>query len=322
MSLPAIPTTVLGRTGLRTTKLGIGTATFIARCGDDVLLSVMRAAFKAGVRHLDTARLYGTEERVGRLLPEAEAPPDLLIVTKCGHTQQGPQFTADNVRRHAEESLRFLRLQKLPLLLVHDCMPWHLDVVFGRGGTLEGLRKLQADGLVGHIGMATRAIDCLKAAVASGEFDVIQFPRHYTLLNQPAARDLLEPARAKNLGVINVSPFAGSILATGTIPGALYAYQPAIPEVVAAVKRIEARCAELGVELPPASLAYSLTEPGIDVTVIGTVSAEELHDDVRAFDLPLTRAQLESIAAAAQIDPALLGAPTYVTNSPATVAAP
>ncbi len=321
MSLPTIPDVVLGRTGLRTTKLGIGTATFLAKRSDDELLAVMRAAFKAGVRHLDTARVYGTEDRVGRLLPEADPPSDLLIVTKCGRAPEEEDYSADGVRRHAETSLRCLRLERLPVLLIHDCMPWHLDQLMGPDGALAGLRRLQAEGLVGHIGMATRAIECLKAAITSGEFDIIQFPRHYTLLNQPARRELLSQAKEKNLGTINVSPFAGSILATGAVDGALYGYRPAIPEVVEAVRRIEQRCAALNIKLPIAALAFSLTEPLIDVTVIGTVSPTELHDDITAFATPLTRDQLESIAAAADIDPMVLGGPSYLTNLPATVTA-
>src|SRR5262249_57300518 len=88
---------------------------------DEALVDVLRAAFQAGLRYLDTAESYANEERLGRLLPQADAPPDLVIATKSGRSGKVTEgFTADHFRRSAEHSLRALRLEKLPLLLVHD----------------------------------------------------------------------------------------------------------------------------------------------------------------------------------------------------------
>src|SRR5262245_42658135 len=127
-TLPAVPWTTIGRTALRTTRLGIGTwgfgpigapATQVA--GDEALVAILRAAFAAGLRYLDTAESYVNEERLGRLLPEAGAPADLLICTKTGRSGKVTEgFTADHVRRSAENSLSQLRVETLPLLLIHD----------------------------------------------------------------------------------------------------------------------------------------------------------------------------------------------------------
>src|SRR5689334_6217152 len=92
-TLPSVPWTTVGRTKLRTTKLGIGTWGFgpigapATQVGDDeALVAVLRAAFDAGIRYLDTAESYANEERLGRLLPEAGAPPDLVVATKSGRS--------------------------------------------------------------------------------------------------------------------------------------------------------------------------------------------------------------------------------------------
>src|SRR4029453_3629489 len=157
---------------------------------DESLVAVLRAAFEAGIRHLDTAAPAANEERLGRRPPEAGAPPGLLIATKSGRSGKITEgFTADHFRRSAENSLRDLKLEQLPLLLIHDPRDEHdMAEVLGPGGALEGLRKLQSEGLVQHIGVATGTIGPLWQAVESGEFDVIQMPRLYTLLNT-AARD-------------------------------------------------------------------------------------------------------------------------------------
>src|SRR6266699_3814164 len=235
---PRVPTTVLGRTGITVSRLALGTWGFgtasapAAQIGDDSkLVPVLQAAFNAGVNFLDSAEVYANEERLGRLLRELDAPDDLVVATKFGH---GKGFAAGQFRRSAEQSLTALGLQTLPLMMVHDPRDdADMDIVLGPGGALEGLRKLQSEGLVSHIGVATGTYAPLRRAVDCGEFDCIQFPRLYTLINR-FARDsgLLRAASDRNIGTLLAAPFAGNILATGAVENALYAYWPAQPEVI------------------------------------------------------------------------------------------
>jgi D-threo-aldose 1-dehydrogenase len=319
-----IPSVTLGRTGLVTSKLSLGTYGWggvgppeVRVEGDENILGLLRAGFRAGIRFINTAEAYANEAILGRLIPEADPPGDLLIATTFGH---GKGFTADQFRASAERSLRELRLDRLPLMFVHD--PRTADdmrFIMGPGGALEGLRKLQSEGLVQYIGVATGTLAPLQIAVESNEFDVIQFPRLYTLLNQTAVTSgLLAAARARNIGTLSASPFGGAILATGTrVPDPLYTFAPALPEVVSAVQRMEQRCAELGVSIAVAALAFNFTEPLVDATVPGMVSVREIEENVSAFEAGLSRGQLESIASAGQIDASLLGGPEFLSSWPA-----
>ena len=106
-------------------------------------------------------------------------------------------------------------------------------------------------------------------AAESGEFDIIGSYHHYTLLNQDAARRIHPHARRHNLGVINISPFAGNILGTGAVQGARYGYREASPEVLNAVQEMARRAEAHGLDLPTAALAFSLACPDIDVSVVG-----------------------------------------------------
>ena len=76
-------------------------------------------------------------------------------------------------------------------------------------------------------------------------------------------------------------------------------------------------CAELGVSIAVAAMAFNYSEPLIDVTVPGMVSPREITEAVSAFTCGLTRPQLESIAEAGRIDAALLGGPDFLTSWPA-----
>ena len=140
MPEPRVPLVTLGRTGLVTSKLSLGTYGWggagppqVRVEGDARILSLLRAAFALGIRFLNTAEAYQNEAILGRLLPEAGAPPDLLIATTFGH---GKGFSADQFRASAERSLRELRLERLPLMFVHDPRTEDdMRVVLGRGGS-------------------------------------------------------------------------------------------------------------------------------------------------------------------------------------------
>jgi D-threo-aldose 1-dehydrogenase len=318
-----VPSVTLGRTGISTSKLSLGTwglGGFVGPAevhvvGDDAIVDLLRTAFAAGIRFINTAEAYENEALLGRLLPLADPPADLVVSTKFGH---GKGFSADQVRASAERSLRDLRLEKLPLMFVHDPRTEEdMRTILGSGGALEAMRGLQSEGLLGAVGVATGTLRPLQIAVECDEFDAIQFPRLYTLLNPTAKTSgLLAAAKAKNIATLSAAPFGGAILATGTSGAPLYTFLPALPEVAAAVQAMERRCAELGVSLASAALAFNYTEPLVDVTVPGMVNAREVLENVAAFDAGLSRANVESIAAAGQIDPTLLGGPEFRTSWP------
>src|SRR5215831_2215516 len=155
-----VPSVTLGRTGLVTSKLSLGTYGWggvgppeVRVMGDDAMLELLRAAFRAGIRFINTAEAYENEAALGRLLPESEPPADLLIATTFGH---GKGFSADQFRASAERSLRELGLERLPLMFVHDPRTVEdMHVIMSPGGALEGLRKLQSEGLLRYVGVAT-----------------------------------------------------------------------------------------------------------------------------------------------------------------------
>lgn len=319
-----VPHVALGGTGLEVSKLalgtwGIGKAAPDASMGDDdrLVVEVLEAAFAAGINYLDSAEMYQNEERLGRLLAQvSNRPGDLVIASKYGRDD----FTGDGFRRSVERSLTELGLDKLPLMLIHDPRGAEdMAVVFGPGGALEALRAMQDEGIVGSIGVATGTLPPLRQAVDSGEFDVIQFPRLYTLaLRAAKTSGLLDAAKERGMGTMLAAPFTGNILATGVrgVENPLYAYWPAQPELVDAVGRMQDRCDELGITIAQAAVAYVATEPLLDLAVVGVRSPAELEMNVDSLHLDVSRDDLESIAEVGTIDEALLGGPDFVWPFP------
>jgi diketogulonate reductase-like aldo/keto reductase len=114
-------------------------------------------AIKAGYRHIDTARKYGTEERVGEgIRASGIARGELFVTTKV---------TEENAREgdflnSAETSLKALGLDYVDLLLVHWPQP---KVPFAE--TLGALAKAKRRGLTRHIGVSNFTLAMLEEAV-------------------------------------------------------------------------------------------------------------------------------------------------------------
>jgi len=318
--------TTLGRTGLSTSRIGLGawglgnaaSHPAVQVRNEDEIEAILATAFELGITLLDSAEVYDNEELLGRIIRSLdEVPPNLIVSTKFGH---GKGFSAGQVRESVERSLEAFQIDSIPLFMLHDPRgDADLEVIYGRDGALPELRRLQSEGLVGSVGIATGTLPPLQAAVDSDEFDVIQFPRLFTLLNQSARTSgLLESAKAKNIGTILTSPFAGDILATGVrgVAEPLYSFWAAQPEVVEAVGRLQEEADAAGLALPEAAMAYALSEPLIDVVVIGVSSAAELRQDAAVLDAQVDADTLAKLEDAARVDQRFVGGPDYVWPFP------
>lgn len=318
-------TATLGRSGIVTSRIGLG-AWGLGNTGSHPAVQVLdeadiedilRTAFELGITLLDSAEVYANEDLLGRVIRRVGPPSDLVISTKFGH---GKGFSGAQIRESVERSLAAFDVDSLPLFMLHDPRDDNdLAVIAAADGALPELRRLQDEGLVGSIGIATGTLPPLHRAVESGDWDVIQFPRLHTILNQSAkASGLLEKAKERDIGTILTSPFAGDLLATGVrrVTHPLYSFWDAQPEVVEAVRRVQAAADAAGLAMPEAAMAYALAEPYIDVVVIGVTSAAELRQDAAMLDRTVARPTLAALADAGRVDQALVGGPDYVWPFP------
>ena len=138
--------------GAKMPAIGFGTMELPHRPAE-----LVAAAIMAGYRHIDTARKYGTEERVGEgIRASGIARNELFITTKV---------TEENAREadflhSAETSLKTLGLDHVDLLLVHWPQP---KVPFAE--TLGALAKAKRSGLTRHIGVSNFTLAMLDEAV-------------------------------------------------------------------------------------------------------------------------------------------------------------
>jgi aryl-alcohol dehydrogenase-like predicted oxidoreductase len=184
-----LPTTVLGRTGLTVTRLGVGGAYCESVAG-------YRTALDCGINYVDTARVYrdGEDEKViGQAIRGRR--DDLILATK---TQKRDAVGA---RRELETSLRLLGADYIDIYQLHHLNTQaERDQALGPGGALEAVQKAQEEGLVRFIGVTGHDWVQIQAAVATGLFDTVLC--WYNCAMKEPEETVFPQARIHNTGVV------------------------------------------------------------------------------------------------------------------------
>jgi D-threo-aldose 1-dehydrogenase len=290
---------LLGRTGLRLTTLGFGGGPIGWRNTpevDDEAQSLLQAAWQGGIRYFDTAPYYGfgdSERRIGRYL--AHRPRDAFVLSsKVGRlmrprdaTDRSAErvvydYSYDGAMRSLEDSLGRLGLARIDIALIHDIDRWtHGDdqpVRFREAvdGAYRALADLKAQGVIGAIGLGVNEWEVCDAFAKAVPTDCFLLAGRHTLLQHEAQATFLPYCAEQAIGLIIGGPYNSGILASGAVPGALYDYAPATAAILARVRRIEAVCADFGVALPAAALAFPLRDAVVATVIPGVATKAEL----------------------------------------------
>jgi 2,5-diketo-D-gluconate reductase A len=135
-------------------QLGYG----VWQVDDATAEDVVGRAFKAGYRHIDTAKIYGNEAGVGRAIEASGlSPEELFITTKPWNADQGYESTLAAF----EESMQRLGLETLDLYLIHWLQPKQGKYV----DTWKALIELQKRGRVRSIGVSNFTVEALQEII-------------------------------------------------------------------------------------------------------------------------------------------------------------
>ncbi|WP_104087238.1 aldo/keto reductase [Arthrobacter sp. GMC3] len=294
-------------------RLGFGAAGIgnLYRAMDDaVATATVAAAWDAGIRYFDTAPHYGlglSERRLGSYLA-TKPREEFVISTKVGRVldpvanptgakdSDGFDVPADTVRRwdpsesgirrSIEDSLERLGLDRIDIAYLHDPDVYGLDE--GIRQALPALEKLRAEGLVGAIGVGANSSQALRECVLAADLDLIMLAGRYTLLEQPAAADLLPLCAERGVGVANCGVYNSGLLARPVVPeDAHYNYAPAPEDILARAKALAACCQEFGVELPTAALQFAANHPVVRTVVVGASTPQQITQNAQRMTTPV-----------------------------------
>jgi D-threo-aldose 1-dehydrogenase len=300
----------IGNGGLTFTELGCGTAplgNLYYSITDDEAHATLEAAWDAGMRFYDTAPLYGlgnSERRVGHFLrPKDRAA--YVLSTKVGRllTLSSPEgrvgfgkwfdvpsrgevydYSYDGVMRSVEFSLERTGLDRFDILFAHDIDVFthgsaaardrHIDA-FVDGGGLKACIAMRDQGVVKAIGAGVNEWQAAQMLAERGDMDLFLLAGRYTLLEQESLGSFLPLCVERGIGIVVGGVFNSGILATGPVEGAWYNYDPAPPEIIDRVRRLEAACHRHGVRLIDAALRFPLAHPAVVSILVGAKHPKE-----------------------------------------------
>jgi D-threo-aldose 1-dehydrogenase len=238
---------------------------------------------------------------------------DVVSPGFAGGHPHAPRFdySYDGAMRSLEHSLLRTGLDRLDIVLIHDCDPWthgHEEAPArfkeAMAGSYKALDKLRNEKVIKAIGFGINDADtCVKFAKA-GDFDVAMMAGRYTLIDQTGLTEFLPLALEKKMGVMLAGVFNSGILATGSGAGAKYDYTDAPKAVVDKVKAIEEVCKKHKVTLRQAAIQFALGHPAVVSVVLGAVKPEEVKGNVHDASVEIPASLWSDLKAAKLLDAA------------------
>jgi aryl-alcohol dehydrogenase-like predicted oxidoreductase len=304
--------TQLGRSGLRVSRLCLGTMNFGPVTEEPESHAIMDRALEHGINFFDTANVYGwgenrgrTETIIGNWFAKDPANRDRTVLATKLYGQMGSwpnesKLSALNIRRACEASLRRLQTDYVDLYQFH-----HVDRNTPWEEIWQACETLVAQGKVLYFGSSNFAgwhIATAQAAARTRNFlGLISEQSIYNLVKREVELEVLPSCEYHGLGVIPWSPLHGGLLG-GVLRkerDGKRRYQgraaEAIKELHEQLTKYEALCDELGHEPGDVALAWLLSRPAVTGPIVGPRTGEQLEAAVRVLDLTLDADTMEKL---------------------------
>ena len=303
----------LGRTGLRVSRLSMGTAAFglkdygIPTPGEDRLdssgaIAIIRDAVDSGINFFDTAPSYGcSEELLGQALPACK---DRIVATKVSLPENIETIPFREILRivnaSLESSLRALRQDVLDVVQIHNAS----ISVLQQGDLICCLERAREAGMLRWIGASVYGPDTALTAVRTGKIDVVQIALN--LLDQRMCGQVLAEAEAAGVGVV-----ARSALLKGALTNRAKGLHGSMRLVKQASERAVQELGTTWKGLPGTAVRFCLTVPAVHTVLVGVRNRVELQAALAAESMGLLDPASMKTAYTLALEDELLLNPTY-----------
>jgi aryl-alcohol dehydrogenase-like predicted oxidoreductase len=318
----------LGRTGLKVSRICLGTMTYGTSKWRDWVLDeeesrpFYRRALEVGINFFDSANMYSqgaSEEVTGRALRDFARREEVVIATKVyypageGINQRG--LSRVHIMDAIDNSLRRLGTDYVDLYQIHR---WDSDTPIDE--TLEALHDVVKAGKARYIGASSmyawQFAKSLYTADLHGWTRFVSMQNHYNLVYREEEREMIPLCIDQGVGVIPWSPLARGFLAgnrsrakadqtkrsrSDDFAHRMY-YQDEdfeiVERVVELAKKKEASPAQI-------ALAWMLHKPGVTSPIIGASQMRHLEEAVAAVEIKLTNEEIAFLEERYQPHPVL-----------------
>jgi aryl-alcohol dehydrogenase-like predicted oxidoreductase len=310
---------MLGQSGLKVSRLGLGTMTWGRDTDEHEAADQLKAFLEAGGTLLDTAAGYGdggSERLIGQLLSSAVDREDVVLATKAGISRRTGERVVDTSRRALldalDGSLQRLGTDHVDLWQVHT---WSDDVALEE--TLGAVDHAVTTGRARYAGISNYSGWQTAQAVTfqqawPGRAPLISTQMEYSLLQRGIEREVLPCAAALGLGVLPWSPLGRGVLTGKYRTGVPADSRAASPHFAAFIERylddrsrsiVDAlHTAAEGLDAAPVevALAWVRDAPGVSAPIVGARTAAQLRGSLTSERLTLPteiRSALDDVSA-------------------------
>ncbi len=312
--------THLGRTGLKVSRIALGTMNFGELADEAASFKIMDEALEAGINLFDTADVYGgpqspdmvkgdgtSEEVIGSWLAQDKSRRDkIVLATKVYQPMDtGPNdkyLSAYHIRRACEASLRRLKTDHIDLYQMH-----HVDRATPWEEIWQAMEQLIREGKITYVGSSNFAgWDIAAAQCTAGSRHLLGLASEqslYNLTQRTIELEVIPALRHFGIGLIPWSPIGMGLL--GGVLRKITEGRRATPNLQRQIDRLrpqlqayEALCDELGETPSDVALAWLLHNPVVTATISGPRTGAQLKQNLNALSLKLsdaTLAQLDGI---------------------------
>ena len=296
--------TSLGRTGLKVSRLCLGTMNFGPQTTEEDSFKIMDHALELGINFWDTADVYGwkqgegyTEQILGRYFAQGGGRREkVVLATKffggmgLGEMKDWPntnRLSALHIRKACEDSLKRMQTDYIDLEQMH-----HVDRETPWEEIYQAFETLVAQGKVIYFGSSNFAgwhiAQASEIARHRSFLGLVSEQTHYNLNVRTPELEVIPACEKYGLGLIPWSPLAGGLLggvlqkeATGRRSGMdIEAKRPQL-------EKWEGLCKDLGEKPADVALAWLLHNPVVTAPIIGPRTMEQLDGSLRAMEITL-----------------------------------
>jgi len=303
--------TQLGRSGLKVSRLCLGTMNFGPQTNEQDSFAIMDKALELGLNFFDTANVYGwktgegvTENIIGRWFALGGGRREKVVLATKVYGQMGEwpntsRLSALHIRQACEGSLKRMQTDHLDLYQMH-----HVDRSTPWEEIWQALEVLVQQGKVIYAGSSNFAgwhiARAQESARARRFLGLVSEQSLYNLKDRMVELEVLPACQAYGLGVIPWSPLAGGLL--GGVLQKIKEGRRAekdtrkeIDEKRPQLEAWEAFCKELGEKPADVALAWLLHNPVVTAPIIGPRTLEQLTGSLRALEIKLDEAALKKL---------------------------
>ncbi len=293
----------LGRTGLRVSRLCLGTMNFGPLTSEADSFAIMDRALELGINFFDTANVYGwkmgegiTEQIIGRWFSQGGGRREKVVLAtkvygKMGDWPNESRLSALHIRRACEASLRRLQTDYIDLYQMH-----HIDRDTPWEEIWQAMEQLVREGKVLYVGSSNFAgwhiAQANEAAQRRNFMGLVSEQSLYNLSARMIELEVIPACQSYGVGIIPWSPLGGGLLggvlqkvAEGRRADARM--QERIEKHRAQLEAYEGFCREIGERPADVALAWLLRQPAVTAPIIGPRTLDQLNDSLRALEITL-----------------------------------